>query len=94
MEALVEELKKEGIARDFVNRIQNLRKEMGMEVLDKIQLEVQSDTDIVNASLKEFSNYIKTETQAINLDLKPSLEESVTVEMDDVVLKVKISIKK
>ena len=91
---ITEELKKEGIARDFVNRIQNLRKEMGMEVLDKIQLQVQSDIDIVNASLKEFSSYIQTETQAVTLDLKPSLEESVTVEMDDVVLKVKINIKK
>jgi isoleucyl-tRNA synthetase len=91
---ITEELKKEGIARDFVNRIQNLRKEMGMEVLDKIQLQVQSDIDIVNASLKEFSSYIQTETQAVTLDLKPSLEESVTVDMDDVVLKVKINIKK
>ena len=69
---ITEELKKEGIARDFVNRIQNLRKEMGMEVLDKIQLEVQSDIDMVNAALKEFSSYIQTETQALTLDLKPS----------------------
>ncbi len=91
---ITEELKKEGIARDFVNRIQNLRKEMGMEVLDKIQLEVENDTDIVNAALKEFSTYIQTETQALNLDLKPSLAESVTVEMDDIVLKVKINVKK
>jgi isoleucyl-tRNA synthetase len=91
---ITDELKKEGIARDFVNRIQNLRKEMGMEVLDKIQLEVENDTDIVNAALKEFSSYIQTETQALNLDLKPSLPESVTVEMDDVILKVKINIKK
>jgi isoleucyl-tRNA synthetase len=49
---ITEELKKEGIARDFVNRIQNLRKEMGMEVLDKIQLEVKQDSYIVNAALK------------------------------------------
>jgi len=91
---ITDDLKKEGIARDFVNRIQNLRKEMGMEVLDKIQLEVENDTDMVNAALKEFSSYIQTETQALNLDLKPSLAESVTVEMDDVILKVKINIKK
>jgi isoleucyl-tRNA synthetase len=35
---LTEELKREGIARDFVNRVQNLRKDMGLEVLDKIPL--------------------------------------------------------
>jgi isoleucyl-tRNA synthetase len=91
---ITEELKKEGIARDFVNRIQNLRKEMGMEVLDKIQLEVKQDSDIVNAALKEFGPYIRTETQALNLDIKPSIEEGVMVEMDDFVLSVKINVKR
>jgi isoleucyl-tRNA synthetase len=91
---ITEELKKEGIARDFVNRIQNLRKEMGMEVLDKIQLEVKQNSDIVNAALKEFSPYIQTETQALNLDIKPSIEEGVMVEMDDFVLSVKINVKR
>jgi len=91
---ITDELKKEGIARDFVNRIQNLRKEMGMEVLDKIQLEVKLDSDLVNAALKEFSPYIQTETQALNLDLKPSIDEGVNVEMDDFVLSVKINVKR
>jgi isoleucyl-tRNA synthetase len=91
---ITEELKKEGIARDFVNRIQNLRKEMGMEVLDKIQLEVQQDSDIVNAALREFGPYIQTETQALNLDIKPSVVEGVLVEMEDFVLSVKINVKR
>lgn len=91
---ITEELKKEGIARDFVNRIQNLRKEMGMEVLDKIQLEVQQDSAIVNAALKDFSGYIRTETQALDLSIKPSIEDGVIVEIDEVMLKVKINVKK
>ncbi|MBA4058260.1 MAG: isoleucine--tRNA ligase, partial [Marivirga sp.] len=91
---ITEELKKEGIARDFVNRIQNLRKEMGMEVLDKIQIEIEQDSELVNSALKEFSNYIQTETQALNLDIKPSVQDSVSVEMDDFALKVKINVKK
>lgn len=91
---ITEDLKKEGIARDFVNRIQNLRKDMGMEVLDKILLEVQQDTDVVNAALKEFSGYIQTETQALQLDIRPSVQDSVTVEMDDIILQVKIKVKK
>lgn len=91
---ITDELKKEGIARDFVNRIQNLRKEMGMEVLDKIQIEVQQDSDTVNSALTEFGTYIQTETQALTLDIKPLVQDSVTVEMDDFDLKVKINVKK
>ncbi|MDH4092141.1 MAG: DUF5915 domain-containing protein, partial [Cyclobacteriaceae bacterium] len=83
---------KEGIARDFVNRIQNLRKEMGMEVLDKIRIEVAQDSETVNSALAEFSDYIKTETQALGLLVKPSVEEGVNVEMDELVLKVKIMV--
>ncbi|AYB31126.1 isoleucine--tRNA ligase [Chryseolinea soli] len=89
---ITDELKKEGIARDFVNRIQNLRKETGLEVLDKITIEVQPSDDAVNAALKEFSNYIQTETQATTLDIKPSVDDAVDVDMDDVVLKVKIKV--
>jgi isoleucyl-tRNA synthetase len=77
-----------------VNRIQNLRKETGMEVLDRIQIEVQQDADMVNVALKEFATYIQTETQAVSLDVKPSVEDGVTVEMDEFVLKVKINVKK
>lgn len=89
---ITEALKKEGIARDFVNRIQNLRKEMGMEVLDKIRIEVAQDSETVNSALAEFSDYIKTETQALGLLVKPSVEEGVNVEMDELVLKVKIMV--
>ncbi|HEY5745755.1 MAG TPA: isoleucine--tRNA ligase [Chryseolinea sp.] len=89
---ITEELKKEGIARDFVNRIQNLRKETGLEVLDKITIEVQPSDDAVNAALKEFSSYIQTETQATTLDIKASVDDAVDVDMDDVVLRVKIKV--
>jgi isoleucyl-tRNA synthetase len=40
---LTDELKREGIARDFVNRVQNMRKDMGLEVLDKISIEVEKE---------------------------------------------------
>jgi isoleucyl-tRNA synthetase len=90
---ITEALKKEGIARDFVNRVQNLRKDMGLEVLDKINIEVQHDSEVVNTSLQEFSAYIRTETQALSLVMKPSVD-GVDVEMDESVLKVKISVSK
>ena len=88
---LTEQLKREGIARDFVNRVQNLRKDMGLEVLDKISIEVQRDSEEVNSALSEFADYIQTETQALTLDVKPQITDGVDVEMEESVLKVKIS---
>jgi len=89
---LTEDLRREGIARDFVNRIQNLRKEMGMEVLDKIHIKVVRDSDAVNAALDEFRDYIQAETQALDLTLAPSITDGIEVEMDEFRLKVDIKV--
>jgi isoleucyl-tRNA synthetase len=91
---ITEELKKEGIARDFVNRVQNLRKDMGLEILDKIGIEVEKDGEVVTAALTEFKEYISTETQALSLELKESLANATEVDMDEFMLKIKISVKK
>jgi isoleucyl-tRNA synthetase len=91
---VTDELKKEGIARDFVNRIQNLRKEQGLEVLDKISIEVEKDGEAVTNALTEFSDYISTETQALTLELKENLAGATEVDMDEFVLKVRIIVKK
>ena len=85
------ELKREGVARDFVNRVQNLRKDMGFEVLDKIDIEVERDGELAAASLNEFKDYICTETQALSLELKEKVTEGTEVDMDEFVLKVRIS---
>jgi isoleucyl-tRNA synthetase len=96
---VTEELKKEGIARDFVNRIQNLRKDMGLEVLDKIGIEVEKDGEAVTSALTQFRDYITTETQALSFELKDKLSEvpgatfATEVDMDDFKLKVRISVK-
>jgi len=90
---VTEELKREGIARDFVNRIQNLRKEQGMDVLDKIAVEVEALNGFAEA-LNEYKEYISTEVQALSLEIKPEVANAVEVEMDEVMLKVKISVKK
>jgi isoleucyl-tRNA synthetase len=87
---LTEELKQEGIARDLVNRIQNLRKEMGLEVQDKIKLQVADSNSVVNASIRLFGGYIQEETQAISLSVG-NLEGEVTVlDMDDFELAVRL----
>jgi isoleucyl-tRNA synthetase len=91
---ITDSLRKEGIARDFVNRVQNLRKDMGLEVLDKIGIEVERDGETVTAALTEHREYISTETQALTLDLKDEVAEATEVDMDDFRLKIKISLKK
>jgi isoleucyl-tRNA synthetase len=87
---ITEDLKREGIARDFVNRVQNLRKDMGMEVLDKISIEVENHS-LATTALTEFKEYICTETQSLSLDFKDKLTEGVEVEIEEVILRVKLS---
>jgi len=84
------ELKREGIARDFVNRVQNMRKDTGLEVLDKIGIEVEKDGELATSSLNEFKEYICSETQALSLELKDKVQDAIEVDMDEFVLKVKI----
>jgi isoleucyl-tRNA synthetase len=91
---ITDDLKKEGIARDFVNRVQNLRKDMGLEVLDKINIEVERDGEFVTSALTFYKDYISTETQAIKLELKDKVNDGAEVDMDEFMLKVKISVNK
>lgn len=65
---LTNDLKNEGIAREFVNRIQNLRKDSGLEVTDRINLLIKSD-DKINEAINQNKNYICSETLANTLDL-------------------------
>jgi isoleucyl-tRNA synthetase len=88
---ITDDLKREGIARDFVNRVQNLRKDMGMEVLDKISIEVENQQALATTALKEFKEYIQTETQALSLEFKEQLSDAVEVDMDEFVLRMKLS---
>lgn len=87
---ITDELKKEGIARDLVNRVQNLRKDMGLEVQDKIRINIEKNTDLVNAALVANKEYICQETQALSLDITERLADGNLLEMDEHKLKVKI----
>lgn len=79
---LSDELKEEGIAREFVNRIQNLRKDSGLEVTDRILLTIKSD-DKINEAIKNNLDYICSETLADDLTLADELSENKTlVEID------------
>tara|TARA_R110002124_G_scaffold287347_1_gene473527 strand:- start:54236 stop:57610 length:3375 start_codon:yes stop_codon:yes gene_type:complete len=87
---LTTELKEEGVARDFVNRIQNLRKDMGLEVQDKIQIQIAPLNETVDNALLNFSDYIKTETQALALTLDGDSNNSTVLDMDEFELAVKV----
>lgn len=60
---LTEALQQEGLAREFVNRIQNLRKDMGLEVTDRIKLLIQDNND-TNTAFESYKDYICAETLA------------------------------
>jgi isoleucyl-tRNA synthetase len=85
---LSDELKQEGIARDLVNRIQNLRKDMGLEVQDKITIKLANDNELVNKAIEYFGEYIQTEVQALKLELTSELEGAIVLDMDDFELAV------
>lgn len=87
---LSDELRQEGIARDIVNRVQNLRKDMGLEVQDKIRITVQISDELINSALRSNQEYICTETQALSLNLVETLTGGTEVEMDEQTLIMKI----
>ncbi len=90
---VTEGLRKEGIARDFVNRIQNLRKDSGFEVTDKIQITLQDDDAALSEAVSSQRDYICQEVQAVGLELVSDLNGSATeIEMDEFLLKVIVEV--
>ncbi len=87
---ITEDLKKEGIARDFVNRVQNFRKDNGFEVTDKIKIVVEKKDELIDSALLANKEYICVETQSIILTLQDIISEGTTFDMEDFELKVKI----
>jgi isoleucyl-tRNA synthetase len=72
---ITQELKQEGIAREFINRIQNLRKENGFAVTDKIELRIGKH-DAINDAIINFGKYIGNQTLAESVELVNDLSES------------------
>ncbi|MEY4384610.1 MAG: Isoleucine--tRNA ligase [Bacteroidota bacterium] len=85
------ELVREGMAREFVNRIQNLRKDSGFEVTDKINIVIQSGLVTWEESIQEFKEYISQEVQALDISWKQEVLQGSEISIDEDVLIVKIS---
>ncbi len=81
--SISEELRNEGIARELINRIQNLRKENGFEVTDRINLYIEKD-GIVDEAVTSNATYIKNETLANELYLKEEINNGSSIVFDDV----------
>lgn len=87
---LTDELRNEGIARELVNRIQNIRKDSGFEVTDKIKVQLESEP-IIEAAVKANEGYIKSETLTNELVFVSTIENGTEIEFDDLKTVVLIS---
>ena len=86
---LTDNLKEEGLAREFVNRIQNLRKDNGFEVTDKIIIEIEKNQSITNA-INNNLDYICSETLASSLLFSENLDGETIDLIDSLTAKVKL----
>ena len=85
-----DELRKEGIARELINRIQNIRKDSGFEVTDKITVKMEKNPQVEEAVLANES-YIKSETLTESLIFVENLENGTEIEFDDIKTSILIS---
>ncbi|MBE6326690.1 MAG: isoleucine--tRNA ligase [Bacteroidales bacterium] len=86
---ITDELKEEGIAREFVNRIQNIRKSSGFEITDKILVEIEKKAEI-NAAVEHFAQYIASQVLANEVKLVDSISGATELDFDDYKVNVKV----
>ena len=85
-----EALKQEGEAREFVNRIQNIRKESGYELTDRIFVSVQENS-AMQTSIIKFNDYICREILADKIDWVPLINEGTSIEVNEIKLNVLVN---
>ena len=88
------ELRREGIARDIVNRIQNIRKSRDYDITDRISLTF-APADATDDAIRDFADYISRQVLATSLEIAPIADGDESVEelnMDDITAKVRISL--
>lgn len=81
------ELEAEGNAREFVNRIQKIRKDNGFELTDRVSLKVAAANGMKD-SLAQFKDYICAEILADSLDFEAEIPEGIQIDINDVLLNV------
>lgn len=89
---ITDDLSAEGIARELINRIQNIRKDSGLEVTDKIRVEIEQQ-EFVLPALKSFADYIASQTLAVEIEgvASPSGEFVVESEVDEQPVRIAVT---
>ena len=85
---LNDELRQEGMAREIINRVQNIRKESGLEITDRISITLAPNAE-VEKSVAAFGDYIKTQVLADSIEIAPN--DGTEVEFDDFKLNITIT---
>lgn len=88
---LTDELRQEGVARELVNRLQNLRKDSGLEVQDKIRVTLGQQPEL-EAAAQSFGDYIREEIQALSLDFAVDVNGDSVLEFDDYQVPVRLEV--
>jgi len=86
---LTDDLRKEGIARELVNRIQNLRKQSGFDITDKIHIELAKNK-LTDDAVTEYNQYICGQVLGLSLQLVDEIEDGTVLNFDDFDLMIKI----
>lgn len=91
---VTDELRSEGIARDFVNRIQNLRKDRDFLVTDKIRIVLERNNEVLASAIEANRDYISQEVQAVSLELVAAVNGQQNgaseIEMDEFLLRMAV----
>ncbi|MDO4771511.1 isoleucine--tRNA ligase [Porphyromonas sp.] len=86
---ITDELRNEGLARELVNRIQNIRKSKNFNVSDKVRVQILSHAEI-NPAVKDFEDYISTQVQAVEMAVVQNINDAEILDMDGMEVKVKV----
>ena len=86
---VTENLRKEGLARELVNRIQNLRKSSGYDITDKISVTVLSNNGMDEA-IKDFNSYIANQVLAVSVEITDVISDATEMDFEDFKLSVRI----
>jgi isoleucyl-tRNA synthetase len=87
---LTDELVKEGLAREFVNKVQKMRKDADFELTDRINVDIENH-NILNNALSHYNSYICTEILASSLKFSDSFEHFTEIEVNEHIIKVNIT---
>jgi isoleucyl-tRNA synthetase len=87
---LTEELRREGLARELVNRIQNLRKNKGYDITDKIKIHILSSSNEMDEAIREHKEYIMNQVLAISLKLVDILSEPTNLDFEEFNVSIRI----